>query len=666
MTEEKTHPYCVSRFYACRWPTRRVSVGGLGIGGGEPVRVQSMTTTPTQDVVATVKQVLALAQAGCELVRITAQTIAAAKALGDIRKALRQAGCTVPLVADIHFLPQAALEAAKHVDKVRINPGNFADRKKFALREYTDSQYTQELERLYAVFSPLVLRCKQEGCALRIGTNHGSLSDRIMNRYGDTPLGMVASALEFLEIAESHGYYSMILSMKASNPKVMLQAYRLSVAMMHERGMAYPLHLGVTEAGAGEDARIKSAMGIGTLLEEGLGDTIRVSLTEDPLAELPVARLLAQRAMKLWEQTQREHPRERSVFEPLPKDLPTPYAYERREITPLTLAPGMILKSDAVPRVLLPLVHPFEEETLALQALNAEQTPLEGLLFTSQSRVVPAWESAAFLAQAEVSEPELWPKIAHKTMILCLKEHTLKNIAHFELYAQKYPQAVLALDASPTALMPYVAAIKQIKRLIFTLSAPLPGYHGLGSWRLLADWLRQEGIQAPLWLRLTQAFVDGSSDEACLLQASQLAGGLLCEGLGDLISVEFPQRSLQHAHTLSYNLLQGARARSSKTEFVACPSCGRTLFDLQSTTEKIQKHTGHLKGVTIAIMGCIVNGPGEMADAHFGYVGGAPGKINLYKGKTCVEYNIPEAQALEALVGLIKKENMWFEGRIGG
>ena len=385
-----THPYCISRYYAQRIPTREVRIGNTAVGGENPIRIQSMTTTPTQDTQATVKQSLALAEAGCEIIRITAPNKKAAQALGPIAQALKDAHCHVPLVADIHFLPSAAMEAAKHVDKVRINPGNYADNKKFAVKEYTDSAYAQELERLHEVFTPIVLRCKELGRAMRIGTNHGSLSDRIMNRYGDTPHGMVESALEFIRIAESHNYQDICLSLKASNPKVMIEAYRLAVSKMHTHGMNYPLHLGVTEAGEGEDARIKSAIGIGTLLNDGIGDTIRVSLTEDPVHEIPVAQALAQKAMKLWS----KNPQKKDTPLSTNPDQIDPYSFTRNLTQPIELnslkdssnqTATYAIGATHPPRIVIKAHHPLEDyatliQTICKHQIQAKENKLEGLL----------------------------------------------------------------------------------------------------------------------------------------------------------------------------------------------------------------------------------------------------------------------------------------------
>jgi len=673
--------YCASRFQAKRRLTREVMVGGVGIGGHHPIRIQSMTTTNTQDVDATVKQTLALAEAGCEVVRITAPNKKAAEALGEISKKVRAAKCEVPLVADIHFLPSAAMEAAKHVEKVRINPGNYADKKKFAVLEYSDSAYQEELERLHEAFSPIVLRCKELGRAMRIGTNHGSLSDRLMNRYGDSPLGMVESALEFIRIAESHSYQDICLSMKASNPKVMVEAYRLAVARMNQEGMNYPLHLGVTEAGDGEDARVKSAIGIGSLLNDGLGDTIRVSLTEDPIYEVPVARDLADKAMALWQLHETIE-----LSEPT-KDSINPFEFRRRNTRVIELGNGCNIGGETVPAVIVKTHHPISaaseivqdvcrtQTTLKDSKLEGLQIPLESIddlghfaaLHEALHSVVKCFVlelgEAIDLNDLETHE---WPE--NGLAGITLLQHIAQEDA---FYAATFLQFCrdkgfnCAIDCNADALRDEIGAQLQpmgSANLILTRSSPADARHPVGSYRALAEAANEFVPDAPIWIRNTAdntfAPKDYFSDR--LLESSILSGAVLCDGIGDAISIE-TEPLLNKARTLAYNILQGARSRISKTEFVACPSCGRTLFDLQSVTQKIRSRTDHLKGVTIAIMGCIVNGPGEMADADFGYVGGAPAKINLYVGKECVKYNVPAEEALDRLIDLIKEHGKWVE-----
>ncbi len=660
--------YCASRFHTVRRRTVEVNVGGVGVGGSHPVRIQSMTTSDTQDVATTVKQSIALAEVGCEIVRITAPNVAAAKCLADIRAQFTAAGFGhIPLVADIHFLPSAAMEAVEHVEKVRVNPGNYADKKKFAVREYSDSDYDIELQRLHDAFSPLVLRAKTLGRALRIGTNHGSLSDRIMNRYGDTPLGMVESALEFLRIAESHGFNQLILSMKSSNPKVMIQAYRLLVDRMQQEAMHYPLHLGVTEAGDGEDGRIKSAIGIGSLLLDGLGDTIRVSLTEDSVYEIPVARAIADKAMSRWEAPSSKDQAPNS------SDSIDPFRFTRRETNVLQLG-DKIATGPELPPVVITRVAPADLAALQTPALI--DTPAEGRLVAIDSPAALAQlpplaagfyvlELAPSLTPADVTATA--PQLpAGAVLLRAFTAGDAALLADFGRLAREHRLA-LALDLAPAAILSLADTLRSLEGipLIFTLSSPLSALnasHAIGAYRALAEALRQLCSRAPIWIRNTAASaVQGNNTFLSkLLEASFLTGSLLCDGLGDLVSIETESDPVR-ATKLAYNVLQGAGARISKTEFVACPSCGRTLFDLQTTTQRIRAQTGHLKGVKLAIMGCIVNGPGEMADADFGYVGGAPGKINLYVGKQCVQYNIPQNEADARLIALIKAHGKWVD-----
>jgi (E)-4-hydroxy-3-methylbut-2-enyl-diphosphate synthase len=575
-------------FYPERRRSRAVRVGSTGIGGENPVRVQSMLTCDTMDTEACVRDSIALADVGCEIVRITAPTVKDARNLEPIRDALRARGCNVPLVADIHFKPEAALESAKWVEKVRVNPGNYADSKKFAVREYTDGQYAEEIERIREKFAPLVKLCQERGVSMRIGTNHGSLSDRIMNRYGDTPLGMVESALEFARIAREMNYHDFVFSMKASNPKVMIAAYRLLVSRLAAEGpdWNYPIHLGVTEAGDGEDGRIKSAVGIGSLLADGIGDTIRVSLTEDSVHEIPVAKeLVALFAGNCEGWTGGE----KLSFDP--------FSYTRRASAKLTIN-GIPLGSDEVPRVVVTRKH-FDAVAHKLSALGDFQ-------------------------------PEL---VYEDLPIVEIDPRNASEVA--ELNAR--PQACLVTVKDGLDL-PVIAAFR-------LLAAKVEARHPI----LLKDSLDpRPDPQAP--------FV------RTLLAASARLGSLLCDGIGDAILLrteDAPGQTLR----LSYNILQAVGARIFKTDYVACPSCGRTLFNLQETTARIKAVTQHLKGVKIAIMGCIVNGPGEMADADFGYVGGAPGKVNLYVGKKAVKFNIPEAEAVDRLVDLIKEHGRWVEAK---
>jgi (E)-4-hydroxy-3-methylbut-2-enyl-diphosphate synthase len=695
--------YCASRFHTVRRRTVEVKVGAVGVGGEQPIRLQSMTTSDTQDIAATVKQSIALAEVGCEIVRITAPNVAAAKCLKDIRTQFSAAGFAhIPLVADIHFLPSAAMEAVEHVEKIRVNPGNYADKKKFAVKEYTDADYDEELQRIHEAFSPLVKRAKELGRAMRIGTNHGSLSDRIMNRYGDTPLGMVESALEFLRIARAHDYHALMLSMKSSNPKVMIQAYRLLVERMDREDMHYPLHLGVTEAGDGEDGRIKSAIGIGSLLLDGLGDTIRVSLTEDSVYEIPVARAIADKAMSLWRSSNVQLSTlnaQHSNGSPLnvgsstlnversapAADSIDPYHFTRRVTAVVQLSPKCAVGPEQPPRVIVrSTLAGLAAAAKALSEPKMKDTPAEGLLVPintvadldtlCRSGFMPDVSGVHPDLQIDFLALELGPTLTPadlESQIPNLKSKLLlvrRFAAGDAVLLQGFATAIrakghfLAIDAPAdvlTALAPTLRTLGD-EGLVFTLSGTSGAGHAIGAYRQLLESLRKTGSKAPVWIRNTAATAvhDDRSFLSKLLEASFLTGGLLCDGLGDFVSIETeadPARSTR----LAYNVLQGAGARISKTEFVACPSCGRTLFDLQTTTQRIRAQTGHLKGVKIAIMGCIVNGPGEMADADFGYVGGAPGKINLYVGKNCVQYNIPQVEADGRLVALIREHGKW-------
>jgi (E)-4-hydroxy-3-methylbut-2-enyl-diphosphate synthase len=565
-------------------------VGNVGIGGANPIRVQSMITCDTMDTSASIQQTMELAEVGCEIVRITAPTVKDSRNLEQIVKGLRERGCAVPIVADIHFKPDAAMEAAKWVDKVRVNPGNYADSKKFLIREYTDEQYAAELSRIRERFAPLVELCRERHVAMRIGTNHGSLSDRIMNRYGDSPLGMVESALEFARIARDLDFHAFVFSMKSSNPKVMIAAYRLLVARLNEEGpdWNYPIHLGVTEAGEGEDARIKSAIGIGSLLADGIGDTIRVSLTEDSIHEIPVAKALIESV-----KPNVDGGKFQLSFDP--------FSYQRRTTETISV-PGISNGEDRV-------------------KLGGEEL----------MRVVVRRASFEKVAHKVQNMGDYKPEIVYENA----------SIAEVDPGDEK---AIAALNESSAARLVTVA--DDVSLPVITafrmLAAKLHTRHSI----LLKDTLNDRRAGRP--------FLE------TLLSASTNIGSLLCDGIGDAILVQGEDAPGQ-ALRLSYNILQAAGSRIFKTDYVACPSCGRTLFNLQTTTARIKEKTSHLKGVKIAIMGCIVNGPGEMADADFGYVGGAPGKVNLYVGKTPVKFNIPEAEAVDRLQDLIREHGKWIE-----
>jgi (E)-4-hydroxy-3-methylbut-2-enyl-diphosphate synthase len=666
--------YCPSAFAYRRRPTHVVLIGDVGVGGTNPIRVQSMTTTRTQDVDATVAQAERLVRVGCEIVRITAPTVQDARAIGEIRKQLRARGITVPLVADIHFSPAAAMEAANHVEKVRINPGNFADSRQFAVREYSDLEYEQELERIEARFTPLVLKCKSLGIAMRVGTNHGSLSDRIMNRFGDTPLGMVESALEFLRICQKNGYPDVILSMKASNPKVMIQAYRLLAARMDEIGMTFPLHLGVTEAGNDEDGRIKSAVGIGALLDDGLGDTIRVSLTEEPEAEIPVAVRLAA--------PYQGAPERRYIAAADPRETRDPYAFTRRlstengaggwrvggretvralqAISPAAAdsGPGLVeravgLATAARPGAPAPDVVELPADTAQKRADVREvvaRLAAEAPSASVAARLTPGVDSPVdAVADAPLvhwTSPDLAPSDA---LLRAVAAHERALILETSVDGA-------TVDAAVDRLLAWTrqAIAHGVQPPSLAISSP-DASTTIRAYRLLAARLHEAGLSCPLHLVAPDA--DGPYER--LLRTSVALGGLLCDGIGD--SVEVRGADERPSTRLAFNVLQASGARISKTEYVACPSCGRTLFDLQPVTDRIKSVTAHLTGVKIAIMGCIVNGPGEMADADFGYVGGAPGRVNLYVGKECVEKNVPQEEADDRLIALLKAHGAWQE-----
>ena len=586
--------YCESPYFYQRRQTREIVIGdpangGVIIGGNHPVVKQSMITCDTMDTALSVQQTLDLVAVGCQLVRITAPTVKDAANLQVIVAELREQGCNVPIIADIHFKPEAAMEAVKWVEVVRVNPGNYADSKKFATKEYTDEQYAAELKRIEEKFTPLVLECLRLKRALRIGTNHGSLSDRIMNRYGDTPLGMVESALEFARICRQHDFHNFKFSMKSSNPKVMIECYRLLVARLEQEGpdWNYPIHLGVTEAGEGEDGRIKSAIGIGSLLCDGLGDTIRVSLTEDSPREIEVCRdLLAQ--IPILSSSEFQIPNSEFPFDP--------FHFARRETPEIELNENI--------------------------KCGGEQTV----------RVVVTRGT--------------WDKVAHK---IRPKDDVKPEAIYEDLnVAEIDPTQEFEINCE-TQLVTVKDGVK------------LPA---ITAFRLLAAKLKRLGRNNPVLLKDCTNFEPVTLEpKIALLRASVVIGSLLADGIGDAILIRGEAGGGQSLR-LVYNILQAAGCRSFKTDYVACPSCGRTLFNLQTVTARIKARTEHLKGVKIAIMGCIVNGPGEMADADFGYVGGAPGKINLYVGKQAIKFNIPEAEAVERLVDLIKEHHKWVEPEV--
>lgn len=621
-----------------RRKTRTVHIGDVPLGSDYPIRIQSMTTTDTMNTEATVAQSIRMIEAGCEYIRITAPSINEAKNLELIRKELRARGYHTPLIADIHFTPNAAEMAARLVEKVRINPGNYADKKKFEQLEYTDAEYASEIERIRERFIPLVRICKEHGTAMRIGTNHGSLSDRILSRYGDTPEGMVESAMEFLEICRDENYHNIVLSMKASNVQIMVQAYRMLVERMNAAGMDYPLHVGVTEAGDGEDGRTKSAVGIGTLLEDGIGDTVRVSLTEDPEFEAPVAKKLVDRytvrqqepVLTLQEQPADYHP----------------FSYQRRD-TVVCQNFGKI----NVPRVIADLSHKTDITEFELQqcghiydaTLDKWHMTDQGADYLFCGNLIPDFMLPNGLKGIITSDtwkaygkpqnlfPYFYDVSDDCSDTLNFLEVTSKNITSLPLSAL---QQTWVLVFKPSV----VSALKELRQMFW--------------------YLEQRKIQLPVVLKFGY---QTNGEESQIIDASTDAGSLLTDGYGDGIWIQNPNLSTLTLNRLAFGILQACRTRISKTEYISCPSCGRTLFDLQETTAMIRSRTDHLKGIKIGIMGCIVNGPGEMADADYGYVGSGPGKITLYRGKEVVKKNIPSQGAVEELIDLIASDGNWIE-----
>jgi (E)-4-hydroxy-3-methylbut-2-enyl-diphosphate synthase len=627
-----------------RVKSREVTIGEVPLGGNNPIRIQSMTTTDTMDTEKTVAQSIRMIEAGCEYVRITAPSKKEAENLKAIKDALRKKGYQTPLVADIHFTPNAAEIAAKIVEKVRVNPGNYADKKKFENIEYTDETYQKELERIEERFTPLVQICKEEGIAMRIGTNHGSLSDRILSRYGDTPMGMVESALEFLRICEKHDFKNIVLSMKASNTQVMVQAYRLLLIKMAEEGMNYPLHLGVTEAGDGEDGRIKSAVGIGTLLEDGIGDTIRVSLTEEPEAEIPVAKALAERYEN----------RGNHKFIPAITHNPiNPYEYNRRSSKEVVNIGGKqhpVVFGDLSGRekITAASLYPFGYNySIDLDKYNISDLACD-YIFIGDNAVdfeIPGTLGLVTSAknwQKQTDKPRLYP-LFNVDDYLDTDFHSPKLnfiIARIEELSELFMETI---ESDPTAV----------------LVIETDNEHGMAEQRRMFIELINNECSTPVIIK--RSYTDLTDDKFQLYAATDL-GALLIDGLGDGIWIDATNcGSKQFINSTSFGILQATRTRISKTEYISCPSCGRTLFDLQETTAKIRAKTNHLKGVKIGIMGCIVNGPGEMADADYGYVGTGPGKITLYKEKEVVRKNVPELEAVDALIDLIKQHGDWVE-----
>jgi (E)-4-hydroxy-3-methylbut-2-enyl-diphosphate synthase len=634
--------YCNSLTNYKRFKTVEVKIGDIPLGGNNPIRIQSMTTTDTMDTIATVEQTIRMVEAGCDYVRITAPSLKEANNLAEIKKELLKRGYKVPLIADIHYTPNAAEAAARIVEKVRVNPGNYIDKKKFLQLEYTDSEYAEEIERIRTRFTPLVKICKEYGTAMRIGTNHGSLSDRIMSRYGDTPLGMVESALEFVRICRDENFHNIVLSMKSSNPQVMVQAYRLLISKMIEEGMNYPLHLGVTEAGDGEDGRIKSALGIGSLLEDGIGDTIRVSLTEPPENESPVAIKIADRY------------KGRELHAPIPeikKYYINPFEFEKRKTLDIISVGG-----GNVPKV----VADFSKH----DTVKIEDLANIGYVYEPATDKWNIGDQAAdliYLGNLNVNFdlPNTLKPIYNYSKWINL-ENKLASFPIFSLAEYK-----IAEKKSFVANFVEISIndLTQLKNdylddtVIFVLTTN--NINGLAEQRYCFNYFLENDIKQPVIIK--RNYNNLPTEEQMLYSSTDL-GGLLIDGQGDGIWIDTNgQHEIEFINRISFGILQATRTRISKTEYIACPSCGRTLFDLVEVTNAIREKTGHLKGVKIAVMGCIVNGPGEMADADYGYVGSGVGKITLYRGKEVVKKNIDSENAVEQLIELIKEDNLWIE-----
>jgi len=672
--------YCNSLTEYSRFVTREVFIGDVPMGGNNPIRIQSMTTTDTMDTIGTVEQSIRMINAGCEYVRITAPSIKEAQNLVEIKKQLRQRGYTAPLVADIHFTPNAAEVAARIVEKVRVNPGNYADKKKFDQIDYTDLEYQAELERIYQKFLPLVKICKEYGTAMRIGTNHGSLSDRIMSRYGDTPQGMVESAMEFMRMCETLNYYNLVISMKSSNPQVMVQAYRLLVETMVAEGMNYPLHLGVTEAGDGEDGRIKSAVGIGTLLEDGLGDTVRVSLTEEPEAEAPVAIALVERYASRSQKSKVESERlknstdeaQLSTFNFQPSTH-SPYEYKKRD----TYEANAFIGGHMVPRVVIDLSKSNLKDPAMLNDAGYLYSPLldkynmaeQSVDFIYLADQLPSFTFPANLKQ--LYNYPTWQKLANKVNchpVFSLKEYIEAEDRSSALNLVRIKPA--DIDSEDFGLLPLD------KSLVFVLETD--ALNGMTDQRSFFFRMEELELNVPVIIKRDYVFesespeVGKSESENLTTHNSQLItnlqlyaatdlGALLVDGFGDGVWIDAPQLPANIITSTAFGILQATRSRISKTEYISCPSCGRTLFDLMETTQMIRSRTSHLKGLKIGIMGCIVNGPGEMADADYGYVGSGPGKVTLYRGKEAVKKNISSVNALDELIGIITEDGNWIE-----
>ncbi|MES2387099.1 MAG: (E)-4-hydroxy-3-methylbut-2-enyl-diphosphate synthase [Bacteroidota bacterium] len=641
--------------------SREVMIGDLPMGGLNPIRIQSMTTVDTMDTAGSIAQCLRMAEAGSEYIRITAPSMKEAANLENIRKGLRAAGCNAPLIADIHFTPNAAELAARLVEKVRINPGNYADRKRFEVIDYTETGYQAELDRIRDRFVPLVKICKEYGTAMRIGTNHGSLSDRILSRYGDTPLGMVESALEFLRICEDMNYYDIVISMKASNTQVMVQAYRMLIQKLEAEGLQpYPLHLGVTEAGDGEDGRIKSAVGIGTLLEDGLGDTIRVSLTEEPEYEVPVAKALADRY---------NHRTGHTPVAPVLHYPIDPFQHHRRVTHEMQNIGGK-----QVPRVIADISRLPLESYADLKALGHHYLPEPDkwhMADTGADYLYTGSNPAPFMLAAgsrQVQDFAAWQANRENSGVnKAAYTHPLLTIAELAAKPDLHPDLNFLKLSDTDALNPETTTlIKQFPNLVLLMGTE--NTHAMPALRRAFMELMNLGIENPVIIHLQYPAID---EDSLRLSAATDAGGLLIDGLGDGIMIGtalLPQtdkaalsETQKVYNSAAFGILQAARTRMSKTEYISCPSCGRTLFDLQETTALIRSRTDHLKGIKIGIMGCIVNGPGEMADADYGYVGVGKGKIALYRGQNVVKKSVPQVNAVDELIDIIREDGNWIE-----
>lgn len=683
--------YCNSLTKYSRFRTREVRIGDVPLGGDNPIRIQSMTTTDTMDTAGTVAQTIRMVEAGCEYVRITAPSIREAENLANIKKELARKGYKVPLIADIHFTPNAAEAAARIVEKVRVNPGNFADKKRFETIEYTPAEYDAELERIRKRFTPLVKICKEYGTAMRIGTNHGSLSDRIMSWYGDTPRGMVESAMEFMRICGDLDYRDLVISMKASNPQVMVQAYRLLVETMVAEGMNYPLHLGVTEAGDGEDGRIKSAVGIGTLLEDGLGDTIRVSLTEEPEFEAPVAIALANR----YVEREKQAAQLKAASLTFPVGF-SPYEYKKRTSAELNTFIG----GHQVPRVVLDLSAEDLKGPEVLASAGYLYSPLldkynmaeQSVDFVYLGSWYPSFAMPGNLKQ--LYDYPAWLQLTDKAN--CHPLFTLEEFVRASekdaLHSAKDPSLNLVRITFQDLNTELFGQLSPDAATVFVLETTGLGtrqdLQGMAEQRTFFFSMMEAGLDTPVIIRRSYPEITGSvkipaTGEAASavpgaafsadpmdpqnpltkfqLYAATDTGALLVDGLGDGIWVDAPGIPRNEILSVSFGILQATRSRISKTEYISCPSCGRTMFDLQETTQRIRSRTSHLKGVKIGIMGCIVNGPGEMADADYGYVGTGPGKITLYRGKQVVRKNVNTENAVDELIGLIREDGNWVE-----